>query len=248
MICLIFLSLITYNNTMKVIVDKIAEKRKSLEYKIKDTKLTIEREIYTNNKYGIPATITIYRKREKVRIESKEQRGEVTAISNGKNSCITWPDDTVKLSSVFDGLQVWKPSIAVQMCRPDNPNSPCLIMPREPISVWYLNIPVHKSKIIGEEKIKGRKSWVVSIEDTTSIFGKLWIDKELFAVVKGETQGKHKITVLWHDFRETPDLGVIPHIMEEEFSLFPSGKCLEVFTVKNIEINLGLSDTLFELK
>lgn len=216
---------IFYGRPMKRIIENMAKRREEIEQKVKDIKLTVIMERYINDKLVDSADVTTYRKGEKVRIESRERRGKVTAIIDGTEGCIKWPDETIRFPSEPHSLmQIWRATESTQLCRPHKPDPPCLIVPREPVSIWDIDIlSKHKSKVIGEENIKDRECWVVSTEEGGPSFSKLWIDKKLFAAIKWKTPEKYKITVVWDEFKGVPNLDVLPHKMEGVYSFQGDG-------------------------
>jgi outer membrane lipoprotein-sorting protein len=228
----------------------MSAKRKALESEIEDVKLEIVREVRSGDKHLGTTRVTIYRKKERIRIESNDRKGSVTAISDGKEFWVRWPDVIQGPSPISPYiLPLWKPVTATQSCRPGKPESPCLVLPRDPISIWHADIPEDEARILGEEKIGNRDCWILETGDATSYFRKLWIDKELFAAIRWAATGPVEITITWDDFREVAGLGVIPHLMREKISSPTSDtKHVQTFTVKSIRANVGLQDNLFDPK
>lgn len=100
------------------------------------------------------------------------------------------------------------------------------------------------SRITGEEKIDDRSAWVVEIPegDTTSPYTRFWIDTERFVPLKARLispQGEMEIR--FSDYHEPKEGWKMPYRTET----YLKGRPLSTTTVKEVRINQGLSDDLF---
>ena len=110
----------------------------------------------------------------------------------------------------------------------------------EPSLDWWSKLP-KKASIKGTEKVGGRMCYVVQEkgDDGTT---KIWIDKSIYLpVIVENTDGEHKTTVKFFDFKDAPGGGKIPMRIE----LYENNNLLAKYLIKEIKYNTGISDGLF---
>jgi len=142
--------------------------------------------------------------------------GKVTTISDGKN---TW------LVSPMTGKQ--------QIPDKGDPSS---------ANCWGLKF--ESAKVTGSETVDGRDCWIVESTKPDSISDRYWLDKAKFDVLKGESKDSEGHLLRWtlSDFRPLSAGFDYPYKME----VWSGDSVVASMGVKNIEVNTGLADSLFD--
>jgi outer membrane lipoprotein-sorting protein len=100
------------------------------------------------------------------------------------------------------------------------------------------------SRIAGEEKVDDRSAWVVEIPetDTASPYTQFWIDTERLVPLKaGLITPQGEMEIYFKDYHEPKAGWELPYRTET----YLGGKPFSTTTVKEVRINQGLSDDLF---
>jgi outer membrane lipoprotein-sorting protein len=101
---------------------------------------------------------------------------------------------------------------------------------------------LENAEVIGSENVNGRDCYIVK----TSAEGgsvTLWLDKKSLVTVQGETgEGETKVRWMHSDFRKVKGDWEVPFKTE----MYQGEQLLSVVEVKNVSVNTGLSDDLFD--
>lgn len=112
-------------------------------------------------------------------------------------------------------------------------------------NIWWRALPVNAT-ITGTENIDGRSCYVIEFpEGENQTFDKMWIDKNKYIMVQGKkTQKGKKLLVKYSDFRKISEINnqLYPY---KTTVLTSEGTVSATSEVKNIQINTGVDDSLF---
>jgi outer membrane lipoprotein-sorting protein len=99
-------------------------------------------------------------------------------------------------------------------------------------------------KIVGSETVNGRDCHVVIGMEETFEMAKIWLDKETLDLLKVETkqEGEEHTFMFFKDYRKV--LGDIRYPYMSE--IYQGEKLISTITVKTVEVNKGVADTLFD--
>jgi outer membrane lipoprotein-sorting protein len=100
------------------------------------------------------------------------------------------------------------------------------------------------AEITGSEKVDGRDCYVVAVKDSSSEMGKVWLDKETLNPLKveGRSDGEINMVMLFQDYRKL--VGELSYPYKSE--IYQGDKLVSTITVKTVEINKNIPDTLFD--
>jgi outer membrane lipoprotein-sorting protein len=142
--------------------------------------------------------------------------GKVTTISDGK---ITW------LISPMTGKQ--------QVPDKDDPSS---------ANCWGLKF--ENAKVTGSEAVNGHECWIVESSKKDSMTDRYWLDKAKYDVLKGESRDQDGHVLLWvlSDFQPLSGGFEYPYKMD----VFSGDTVVASMSVKNITVNTGIADSLFD--
>jgi outer membrane lipoprotein-sorting protein len=110
---------------------------------------------------------------------------------------------------------------------------------------WHCSQYVPRAgEIVGSETVNGRDCHVIAAMEETFEMAKIWLDKETLDLVKAEAKPEDQdLTVMFFkDYRKVTGDFRYPFATE----IHQKGKLVSTITVKTVEINKGLSDTLFD--
>jgi outer membrane lipoprotein-sorting protein len=99
-------------------------------------------------------------------------------------------------------------------------------------------------KIVGSETVNGRDCHVVVAMEVTTEVAKIWLDKETLDLLKVEAnkEGEDHTVMFFKDFRKVHGDLRYPYMSE----IYQGEKLISTITVKTVEVNKGLADTLFD--
>jgi outer membrane lipoprotein-sorting protein len=99
-------------------------------------------------------------------------------------------------------------------------------------------------KIVGSETVNGRDCHVVVAMDTTFEMAKIWLDKETLDLLKAEAKQEDEdhTVMFFKDYRKVHGDLRYPYTSE----VYQGEKLLSTITVKAVEVNKGVADTLFD--
>ncbi len=177
-------------------------------------------------------------------VQEDPDLGEVKTMRKGVKSRIelnmpAGEGETVKTIIVFDSLEYW-------MISP--------IIGRRKISAaeaktyqqeeWQENLV--KARVVGEGEFAGKSCYIleINISEKDGIIEKVWVDKKDLNTLKIEvTQDKKTIATVYSDFRKVFENITMPFKIET----FEDGKLVHTMIFKEIKVNQGLSDDLFNV-
>ena len=99
-------------------------------------------------------------------------------------------------------------------------------------------------KIVGSETVNGRDCHVVVAMETTVNMAKIWLDKETLDLLKVEAkpEDEEQTTMFFKDYRKVLDDLRYPYVTD----IYQKGELISTITVKTVEVNKGIADTLFD--
>lgn len=99
-------------------------------------------------------------------------------------------------------------------------------------------------EIVGSEKVNGRDCHVILVKDESIDQAKLWLDKETLDPLKVEAkpQDDKQTVMIFKDYRKVHGDLRYPYLSE----VYQGGELISTITVKTVEVNKGVADTLFD--
>jgi outer membrane lipoprotein-sorting protein len=99
-------------------------------------------------------------------------------------------------------------------------------------------------KIVGSEAVNGRDCHVVVAMDETFEMAKIWLDKETLDLLKAEAkhEDQEQTVMFFKDYRKVQGDIRYPYMSE----IYQGDKLISTITVKTIDVNKGVADTLFD--
>jgi len=99
-------------------------------------------------------------------------------------------------------------------------------------------------EIVGSEKVNGRDCHVLLVKDESIDQAKIWLDKETLDPLKVEAkpQDDKQTIMIFKDYRKVHGDLRYPYLSE----VYQGGELLSTITVKTVEVNKGVADTLFD--
>lgn len=197
------------------------------ENEVKDMTILQEMKVVTPEGEMV-SEIKMLKKGEKFRMETRIQMPEAPEMPAGMETII-----------IYDGKDTWMISPFLGMKKLSGEEEKQYQKDRN----WW-KLVSEKAKIVGTEKVGERECYVVEIEQGAEYpFTRLWVDKKNLYLIKGESKGPKKETIIWilSDFKKVKGTWEIPYKTET----YADGKLVSTSLVKTLEINQGLSDDLF---
>jgi outer membrane lipoprotein-sorting protein len=213
------------------LVEKAKAMQAQFEKQVKD--LTIVGEMTMKSPQGEMTTQTkTMKKGSKFRMESKVEISGVSNMPQGMGQMET--------TVIFDGVDTWVISSFMGKRKVSGEEAKDYQIERQ----WW-DMLSKGASITGSETVGGRECWVVEmkkIEDAA--FGRMWLDKDQLVLVKGESRSPEGETTQWvqSDFRKVAGGREMAHRTE----IYSNGKLVSVSRVTSIDVNRGLSDSLFD--
>jgi len=230
LLCLITLAVnAAYCETYNEFVEKAKARYSAFQSQVSDVTMVQESKMMTANG-DIPVETKIFIKDKKFRAESNMNMGQnvpgmpamtTTIISDGKEAWMYSPVIGKKQLSLSDQSQY------------------------QDKSSWW-SLMSDKAQITGEENVGGRSCHVIEAKpNKQNMFKKIWIDKNLFTLVKADAQTENNdtITMVFSDFKSTSGDWEMPY----KTDMYINGQQISVTFVKSIELNKGVSDDLFDV-
>ena len=99
-------------------------------------------------------------------------------------------------------------------------------------------------KIVASETVNGRDCHVVVAMDLTFEMAKIWLDKETLDLLKAEAKQEdaEQTVMFFKDYRKVHGDLRYPYMSE----IYQGDKLISTITVKTIDVNKGVADTLFD--
>lgn len=212
---------------LQSLISKAEAKYAKFEEQISD--MTILQEMKMITPEGeMTAEMEMFKKGKMFRLETTMNMPQELDIPGGMKTITIYDGNDMWIISPFMGKQKL-PSEEVTKHQKDR---------------WWEFI-TENAKTVGTERIGNRECYVVQIEDKTKTpFTKLWLDKEILVLVKGESKGPTGETILWvnSDFRKINGGWEIPYKTE----MYGNGKLISIIQIKSLKLNKGLSADLFD--
>ncbi len=146
------------------------------------------------------------------------------------------PVDLRRVTTVSDGATTWLISPMTGKQQVPDKNDPSTA------NCWGLKF--ENARVAGSETVDGHECWIVETGRPDSITDRYWLDKAKLDVLKGESKDREGHVLRWELSDFQPVLGSFeyPHKME----VFNGDTLVASVTVKNITLNTGLADSLFD--
>ncbi len=222
-----------YAIQLRDVLQQMQAKFKNVKEKIHTIKMIAETEAYLGDS-KILTENTIYQKGDKIRSETRP----LTDVAN-------IPKEYLKTVSVYDGKDMWIISKAgvqkIPVERKDVEQMKLLSSPD------WISAFMDSFSLKGEKQVEGKDCYVLEMQEPYKMT--LYIDKDLLDWIKMEQispQGE-KITIVRKDFitfTKDGDSIKLPRRIE----MYVGKDLAAVTTIKDVELNVDLSDTLFTVE
>ncbi len=227
-----FVSSVVWAADMKEIIDKIEKKHAQAKNSL--TSIKIVSETVTNlGESKIVMRGVVYQKGNKIRSENEPIETSADIPKEYLQKTVT----------VFDGKDLWIMSPAGTQRIPMALGDVEKLKPLDDLS-WLTNYTKYMN-LKGEEVVDGQPCYVISISKPSEMV--LYLDKESLEWVKSEQEiNGDKMVVERKDFRSLP--GVAGVSIPYRILIFMNGEKIAETTVKDVEVNPSIPDTLFVVK
>ncbi|MFB0527524.1 MAG: outer membrane lipoprotein-sorting protein [bacterium] len=220
-----------YTQDLSGLLKELEAKYAKFEEEIKDMSTVQEIKMVTPEG-EIVSEMQMLRKGEKFRMDTTMQMSQAPDMPEGMGE--------MKTIVIYDGKDTWMISSFMGKKKLSGEEEKQYQRERN----WWKLIS-EKAKIVGTEKVGKRECYVVEIEDNKEYpFTKLWLDKKNLVLIKGESKGRERETILLinSDFKKIKGDWEMPYKTE----MHADGKLMSTSVVKSLKINEGISDDLFD--
>lgn len=226
------ISSVVWAADLKEIIDKIEKKQAQAKDSL--TSIKIVSETITNlGESKIVMRGVVYQKGNKIRSESEP-------IESSSDIPEEYLQKTV---TVFDGKDLWIISPTGTQRIPMALGDVEKLKPIDDLS-WLTDYTKYMD-LKGEQVVNGRPCYVISISKPSDMV--LYLDKESLEWVKSEQEiNGDKMVVERKDFRSLP--GVAGVSIPYRILIFMNGEKVAETTVKDVEVNPSIPETLFMVK
>ncbi len=227
-----FLSSVVWATDLKEIMDKLAEKQAKTKNSLTSVKI-ISETVTSLGESKIVMRGVVYQKGNKIRSESepietssdipKEYLQKTVTVFDGKDLWIISPVGTQRIPMALGDVEKLKPLD----------------------DLTWLTDYANYMTLKGEEVVNGHPCYVISISKPSEMV--LYLDKNSLEWVKSEQDiNGDKMVVERKDFRSLPG---IPEVsIPYKIFIFMNGEKLAETTVKDVQVNPSIPDTLFVVK
>jgi len=180
----------------------------------------------------VTTAMKVFQKGEKSRAELKMQ-----GMPGGGELPPAMAD--MKIIVIRDGTKTWM--ISPMTGRMEIPEEQA----KQYKNQWHCEdyIPA-EADLAGSETVSGRDCYVLVVKDVSSLYARLWIDKQALHPVKTEMkpQDGKTMTVLFSDYKALAGDWRFPYKTE----MYQDKTLVSTMVVQSVEVNKGVSDELFD--
>ncbi len=177
-------------------------------------------------------------------VQESDEIGEITVMRKGVKSRteLNMPvgdGKSVNTIIVYDSLEYWMISPIIGKRKISSAEARTY-----KYEEWQEKLS--SSKVVGEDEFNGKKCFLIEIRspEKDEVLGKIWLSKEDLIALKMElVQDKKKITTIYSDYRKVYKDIMMPFKIE----IFENGVSIQKIIFKDIKVNQGLSDDLFNV-
>jgi outer membrane lipoprotein-sorting protein len=200
---------------------------------LKDLTVVQSTKVTNRQKDAVSSTadMVVYKKGDRLRIETspavppgQQQKGAAADI--GKSIII------------YDGKNAWRINPLLGKTKIAN-DDPSLLQTQQK---WWDTLSKN-AELNGTEVIQGRQAYIINNRDKSAAFARLWLDREKLVPLQIEViRDNTKLRTLFSDYQNVKNITELPYRID----IFQNDAPVSETTVRSVEVNTGLPDTLFD--